>query len=187
MKIAVGFSTTNSLFAKAVRFFTNSTISHTYIRFYDKTLKTYLILHSDFGGTQFSLAERFDAENISMYEYIINNETLDKAIADNLWHLDKKYHYRKIWSWMWLIMLKRWVVRKIKDPIENPKKLICTDFVVFILNAAGVTDIEIGSMTPDDLHKWCEQNYQQRGWKKIVREDEPKTFLDYLKEFLTGD
>lgn len=187
MKIAVGFSTTNTFFAKAVRFFTNSTISHTYIRFYDKTLKAHMILHSDFGGVQFSLAERFDAENVSMYEYVINDPRIESAITKNLWHLDKKYHYRKIWSWMWLIILKRWFVRKIKDPIENPKKLICTDFVLYILNAAGITNIDIGSMTPQDLLRWFEENFVQMGWKKVVREDEPKTFFSYLKEFLDGD
>lgn len=189
MKIAVGFSTTNSFFAKAVRFFTNSTISHTYIRFYDKTLKTYLILHADFGGVQFTLAERFDAENTSMCEYVLHDPSFDVAIVKNLWHLDKKYHYRKILEWMWLIVLKRWIVRKIKQPFphRNPKKLICTDFVLYILNAAGITDIDIGSMTPQDLLKWFEEHYEKMNWKKIVRADEPKTFLQYLKDFLSGD
>ena len=189
MKISVGFSTTNTFFAKAVRFFTNSTISHTYIRFYDKTFKTHLILHSDFGGVQFSLGDRFDSENIVMYEYVINDPRLDEALTANLWHLNKNYHYRKISSWMWMIVLKRWFVRKLKDPIPigNPKKLICTDFVLYILNRAKITKIDIGSMTPEDLLKWFEENYKDMNWKKVVRSDEPKTFLTYIKEFLDGD
>lgn len=189
MKLAIGFSTTNTFFAKAVRFFTNSTISHVYIRFYDKTLRTYLILHSDFGGVQFSLAERFDAQNVSMYEYIIDDPRLDKALVDNLWHLEKKYHYRRILEWMWLIILKRWIVRKIKEPLpnRNPKKLICTDFILYILNASGITNIDIGSMTPEDLLKWFDMNYRDMNWKKVVRSDEPKTFLTFLKDFLQGD
>lgn len=187
MRIAVGFSATNTLFSRAIRFFTNSTISHTYIRFYDKTLKAYMILHSDFGGVQFSLAERFDAENVSMFEYIINDSCLDDSLRKNLWHLDKRYHYRKIWSWMWLIILKRWFVRKVKAPLLDPKKVLCTDFVLYILNEAKITDIDIGSMTPNDLLKWFEENYTNKNWKKVVREDEPKTFLSYLKEFLNDE
>jgi hypothetical protein len=185
MKIAVGFSRTNFFPSKAIRFFTNSPISHTYIRYYDKTLKTYKILHSDFGGVQFTLAERFDAENIATYEYIIDDPRLTSAICKNLWHLQKGYNYKRIWSWMWLIIFKRWFVRKIKDPKENPKSLICVDFLLYILRDAGITDLQIGHHTPADLLKWFEENYEQRGWKKVIHEN-PKTLIDHVKEFL-GD
>ena len=188
MKVAVGFSKTNFLPSKSIRLFTKAQISHTYIRFYDRTLKTYLILHSDFGGVQFSLADRFDAENIAVYEYIISDSRLDDSIRKNLWHLEKGYSYKRIWSWMWLIILKRWFVRKLKAPTTSPKSLICVDFILYILQDAGLTELEIGQLTPADLLVWFEANYKKNNWTKVIRNiDDSQTFFQIIKEFLNGD
>lgn len=187
MKLAIGFSRTNHLPSKLIRLFIKSPISHTYIRVYDRFFKVPLILHSDWGGVQFDLAEKFDIENIAIEEYIINDERLDDAIRKNLWHLGKGYAYVKLANWAWAIILKRWFVRKIKDPGQNPSKLICTDFLLYILNSAGITNLPVGSMNPADLRQWCEENYERLGWKRIIREKEGKSFLDHVRDFLMGD
>ena len=160
---------TNFLPSKLIRFFTNASVSHTYIRYYDRTWKKYMILHSDFGGVQPALAERFDIENTAIVEFVIEDLRLIEAVANNLWHLSKGYNYKRIWSWMWLIILKRWFVRKIKAPTISPKSLICVDFILYILRDARLTELEIGQSTPADLLKWFEENYEQKGWTKVIR------------------
>src|SRR4030042_2869142 len=128
MIIALGFSRTNTLASKIIRLFTKSQVSHVYVRVFDKFFKVSLILHSDWGGVQFDLAEKFDMENQAIEEFIINDARLDAAIAKNLWHLGNGYAYIRLINWAWAIILKRWIVRKIKDPIMDPSKLVCTDF-----------------------------------------------------------
>jgi len=188
MKLAIGFSRTDFLPSKLIRFFIKSPISHTYTRFYDKTLKTYLILHSDFGGIQLDLSEKFDSENIATYEYIIDDPKLDDALRKNLWWLGKGYNYKRIFSWMWAIILKRWFVRKIKNPKVSPKSLICVDFILYILRDAGLCDLEIGLNTPKELLAWFEANYEKNNWRKVIRNiDDSQTFFQVIKEFLTGD
>lgn len=187
MKIAIGFSRTNYLPSRLIRLFIKSPISHTYVRVYDKFFKVPFILHSDWGGVQFDLAEKFDIENIAIEEYIVDDARLDDAIRKNLWHLGKGYAYVKLANWAWAIIFKRWFVRKVKDPGVNPSKLICTDFILYILNSAGITEIPIGSMTPADLRQWCEENHEKLGWRRIIREKEGKSFLEHIRDFLMGD
>lgn len=186
MRISLGFSRTNNFPSRAIRWFTKSHISHVYIRVYDRFFKAPFILSSDWGGVQFDLAEKFDMENIAVEEYIIDDPRLDDAIRKNFWHLGKGYAYVKLFNWAWAIILKRWVVRKVKDPATNPTKLICVDYVLYVLNDAGIINIPIGSMTPADLCKWCEENYERMGWRRIVR-DKEKTFFERVKEILMGD
>ena len=187
MRVAIGFSRTNSIMSRLIRLFTKGSISHVYVRYYDKTFKVPLILHSDWGGVQFDLAEKFDMENIAVEEHILDDPKLEEAIRKNLWHLGKGYAYVKLWNWAWIIVLKRWFIRKVKDPVVNPKKLICTDFVLYILKEAGICDIPIGSMTPVDLRQWFEENHERFGWRRIIREKEGKSFLDHIKDFLIGE
>lgn len=186
MKVALGFSRTNNLPSKLIRWFTKSQVSHTYLRLYVPTFKRYFVLHADWDGVKFELAEKFDTENIVIKEYIINDKRLDDAIVKNLWYIGRRYDYVKLFNWAWAIMLKRWIVRKVKDPSADPKKLICVDFNLYVFNGAGITNLPIGEMHPQELDKWCEDNREKMNWKLVIHED-TKTLIELVKEFLIGD
>ena len=110
------------------------------------------------------LAEKFFIDNIPIEEFEVDDKRLDEAVKKNMWHLGKKYDYYKLFNWAWSIMLKRWFVRKMKDPLKSPKKLICVDFILYIFNEADITRLPIGFLTPIDLHKWCLENYKEMSW-----------------------
>ncbi len=169
MIIKIGFSTTNSWYSKIIRWFMKSNVSHSYIKIYDEFLKTSLVLHADFVGTVIVHSEVFDLTNIVVEEYEINDSRLDDAIRKNLWHLGKRYDWYDMYQWMLVLMFKRWFVRKVKDPMESPKKLICVDFILYILNASGIAKFPIGLLNPQMFMEWCQNNYQNFGWKRIVK------------------
>lgn len=166
MKLRVGFSRTNTFLSKAIRWFTNSPISHTYIRLDDEFLGNPLIIHADLPGVVIVHASLFDKNNDVFCEYEIENESLDRALKKNLSLLGKKYNYWHLLDWAWFITFKRWVQKKIENPTEDPKKIICVDFVLRVLNCAKLTHLEIGSMTPKNLMEWIENHYKELGWKK---------------------
>ena len=168
MKIRIGFSTTNSLFSRAIRYITESKVSHTYIRIYDEFLQVPLIIHSDWPGVVFDHGEQFDLDNIIVQEYEIKSPFLKPAIKHNLWHLRKKYHWLRVINLAFLVIFKRWLVRKVKNPSINPRSLICVDFILYLLNDAGLTSLPIGTMTPHELMEWFENNYEKLGWLKVV-------------------
>lgn len=153
---------------------TKATVSHVYIKFFDQTLGTEMILHSDMPGVVFNLAEEFKIKNFTVEEYEIEDSKLDQAIKNNLWFLGKKYDYYKLVDWAWAIVLRRWFVRKVKNPVSNPKKIICSDFVLFVLNEAELTHLPIGHLTPFDLQEWCRNNYENLGWKRKIFDDRPE-------------
>lgn len=183
MKISIGFSTTKNIPSRLIRWWTKSHVSHTYIRIYDSFFQQYFVLHADWDGVKIQLAEKFDLENIALEEFVINDKRLNDAVRKNLWHIGKKYDYMKLVNLAWAIMLRRWIVRKFKDPGIEPKKLYCVDFLLYILNDAKLTSLEIGVMIPKEFLEWCRQHHEELGWKRIVLDD-AKTLFDHVKEIL---
>lgn len=167
MKVRVGFSRTNGIVSRIIRWFLGSKVSHTYIRLDDRFLGTPLVFHADYVGVVIVHAPLFEKQNIVVEEYEIENDSFDYAIKKNLALLGKKYDYWNLLGWAWVIALKRWFKRKIENPIDDPKKLICVDFVLRITNCAKATNLPLGIMTPKELRKWYTENYESLGWKRI--------------------
>ena len=153
---------------------TKANTSHVYFRLFDQTLGAEMVLHSDMPGVVFRLFDEFKIKNFTTEEYEINDERLDQAVKDNLWHLGKKYHFFKLLDWSIFIIFKRWLIRKVKNPAAPVKKLICVDFLLYILNQAGITQLPIGYLTPKDFQKWCLENYESLGWKRKIFDDTPQ-------------
>lgn len=174
MRLSICFSTTNAFYSKIIRWLTGGSASHVYIRFFDQTLGTEMILHSDMPGVVFNLAEEFKIKNFTIEEYEIDDPRLDQAVKNNLWFLGKSYDYYKLINWAWIIIFKRWFVRKIKDPSKDPKKIVCVDYVLYIFNEAGITCLPIGYLTPADLLSWCRENYNNLGWKQKIFDNTPE-------------
>lgn len=169
MKIRVGFSRTNTILSKLIRWFTDSQISHTYIRIYDDFVGVPIVLHADkHPGVCIIHGPLFDIENEVYTEYEIDSDLLDGSIKKNFALLGLKYDRWNLFSWAWVLTFKRWMEKKIENPIEDPKKLICVDFVLRILNGAKLTNLNIGNLTPQDLMNWMESNYVDMGWKKVL-------------------
>jgi len=84
VKVTIGFSTTNGLMSRTIRWFTKARISHVYLKIYDQTFGTELVVHSDWDGVQFNLFEKFSIDNFTIEEYEIDDARLDEAIKKNL-------------------------------------------------------------------------------------------------------
>src|SRR5574343_1123540 len=130
MKLRVGFSTTNTLMSRLIRLFTNGPVSHTYVRFYDEFLKDEFVAHADFPGVLILQANQFEKNNIIIEEFEITDEKLKDSLRRNFRLLGKKYDYWNIVGWAWVLAFKRWAKKKIENPIDDPNKLICVEFVV---------------------------------------------------------
>ncbi|MBI2449651.1 hypothetical protein HYV49_05135 [Candidatus Pacearchaeota archaeon] len=168
MKIKIGFSTSNSIISKLIRWFTKSEVSHAYIEVYDEFLQINLIIHADFQGIIIQLAKEFDIGNRRLEEYEIDDIRLDNTLKDNLWYLGKKYDYFKFINFAFFIIFKRWLIRKVKNPYIDPQKLVCVDFILYILNGAKIISLPIGYLTPKFFKDWCKENYENLNWKRKI-------------------
>lgn len=165
MKLTLGFSTTKSFISKAIRWFTNSEVSHTYIRFYDEFLETELVMHADWPGVIIEEAALFRLQNVVINEFEIDDPRMKASLKRNLRMLRKKYAWWNIAKWAWLITFRRWVKKKIIAPTEDPKEIICVDFALHITNNCGVTDLPYDYYVPDTLMKWVIENHESLKWK----------------------
>lgn len=167
MKLIVGFSTTSSWYSRLIRWFTESEVSHTYVRVYDEFIGEWLIIHADMPGVIIETQQVFKAKNLVIEEFEIEDTNLRKSLRTNLRHLGKKYDWFNILGWVWVITFKRWFKRKIENPLSNPKRLVCVDFVSRVLNDAGVTTLPLGKLHPKGLRKVFNNVYNTMGWKKL--------------------
>ncbi len=164
MKLIVGFSTTNSLVSRVIRWFVKDKVSHTYIKFYDEFLGAWLIMHADWPGVIIEDAELFEIHNTVIEEYEIDDPRLKATLRKNLRHLRKKYDYWNTIGWAWVITFKRWSKKKFRNLMDDPKKLMCTDFVArFIGDNYEVSNEQFN---PKTWRRWMDDNHKQHNWKK---------------------
>ena len=169
MKLRVGFSTTNSLISKIIRWFTDAPVSHTYIRYYDEFLKDEYVVHADWVGIVILQGEHYNNHNSVIDEYEIEDERLLLSMRKSLKLLGRKYDYWGILNWAWVITFRRWAKMKMKNFVEDPKKMICVDFCIRILNGAQITALPYGTYNPKNLHEWFKEHHEEMGWKRIVK------------------
>jgi hypothetical protein len=157
MKVSIGFSTTNTLISRIIRRLTKANISHSYIRLYDGFLGVSLVIHADFPGVVVIPASKFDKENIAIEEFEIDDPRLGESVRKNMRLIGKKYDFLNLISWLPVMIFKSWFKRKIKNPLDDPNKLICVDFCLHIMNDAGVTCLPYNVLSPKELCKWFEE------------------------------
>jgi hypothetical protein len=172
MIINLGFSCTDTLLSKFIRRVMGSKDkSHCYISFYDPSMDIELVIHADWPGIVIVRKADYKLENHIAVEYQISDTKLDKSIKKMFKHLGKKFNWTDLLSWFCFLMLKKWLKRKLKNPLQDPKKFICVDFVLTVLNDCDIVSLPIGLMNPMDLYFWCETNYQKLGWKRLTSEE----------------
>lgn len=170
MKLRVGFSKTNSLISKVIRWVIGAPFSHTYIRFTDEFLGMNLIAHADWPGVLLLQAEKFDKENQKLEEFEFDLDILKVSLVRNLRFLGSRYDYLSILGWAWTIALRRAAKIIVQNPLDDPKSLICVDFCIRVLNDAGLTAIPVGSINPKGLVNYLRKHHKEMGGERFVFE-----------------
>lgn len=166
MKIRVGFSTTNMWFSRLIRWTLGTKVSHSYIRFYDPFLEMNLIVHADLPGVVIEDAVEFDKVTTVIEEYEIEDERLRFILAKNLKLLRRKYDWWNILGWAWVIAFKRWIKKKMRNPVEDPKKLICVQYCLRFL--APLVNVPAEDLNPKSFREWMNDVHEEYGWKKFT-------------------
>ncbi len=186
MKIRVGFSRTNSWISKGIRWFLGTNISHTYIRYHDEFMEIDTIAHADWPGVLTISADKFDRDNVAVEEYEF--DIPKPALKYNLHKfLGNRYDYLAIFGWAWTITVRRWLKQKIKNPKDDPKKLICVDWCLRVLNSAKLTNINPASMNPKHLLQFLRDNYEALGGKRFIFESTSNAISNALSSLKDGE
>jgi hypothetical protein len=156
--IYVGFSTTNQLISRIIRWFTKATTSHCFFVF-DLFGKAW-ILQSDFFGVVVLPAEKFLKSNTLVAMAPIP-ELGEQDLARAMEHLGGAYDFGGLLGGIWPV-IGRWFKKKWSNPWENPKALFCSEFVVTSLQMSGFPGADklvASETTPEDLKHFLTEHY----------------------------
>jgi hypothetical protein len=170
MKVRIGFSTTDSWISKVIRLTLKSEISHTYIRIYDSYLGIPVCIHSELGhGVRIQPGHQFDQENRTVDEFEIENEGLCQSIRQNMRLVGRPYDNFFLFKLFWTVKFRKWAISKIIRPLDDPKKLICVEWITKLINDSQMVSLPKCIYDPQTLREWCINNYQVLGWKRIKK------------------
>ena len=154
--VNVAFSTTNSLLSRVIRWFTRSSVSHSLITFRDATLDKVFVMEANGRGFMLVPWAKWRKHNTLIARYSIDVDENVKmsslrAVAD---HLGAEYDYVSLLGFLW-----RRFVSRTRNPLDNGKKLVCSEAVARFLNGIkfdeGLVFDDPSSWTPEDLYAEC--------------------------------
>jgi len=149
--VAIGFSTSNGIVSRVIRWFTKSKVSHAWVSFDSKTLGLRLIMHATGGGYRLNHWEKWAAKNKVVAQFVSREDFTD-GVRLMARQLGKKYD---LWSALFL-GFKRWVGKLFRNPVRNKDRLHCSEAITLLLQTHGyAANIDPESSTPGDLYQYC--------------------------------
>jgi hypothetical protein len=137
-RITVGFSTTNKVMSKAIRWVTRSPCSHAWFCFNQQVVGVRqtqrMVAQAEWFGYEARPRWRWDKQNILVAEFELVGPDASNAVHAMLeQYLGSKYDYRAAA----LAGIWRLCGRSIKGKFQDPVKLMCSEGVIRMLGHAG--------------------------------------------------
>jgi len=152
--ITIGFSASNGIIGKVIRWFTKGRVSHAYITYYSETLQNVFVMEATFWGYKLTPYEKWKKSNNSVAEFKCKTDLTPGLRSVAKW-LGGTYDF---WSAFGLAA-RRWFGKWYRNPFRDPKKLHCSEAVTVFLQRAGfAAELDPESTTPEDLLQYCSNN-----------------------------
>ena len=138
LNITVGFSTTNKLMSRLIRWITRGKVSHTWLAFDDPALGTRLVLEAEWYGYFPKSWEVWKKKNILVSEFRLIGPDAAKALQDIGPKIGTKYD----WVSAALVGAWKWFGTWLRKRLRSPKRLMCSEAVISVLKKAGYSSVE---------------------------------------------
>jgi hypothetical protein len=146
----VGFSRTETLLSRLLRWITNAEVSHAFLVIEQYGKLWYLGAEAQ--GIVMLPMSRYEKKNtVFIYPVIGLTDTHISTIMES--YLGEAYDYGGLFGAIFP-QVGRWFKRKWKNPFANPKATICSEFVTLALQEAdiqGAWKLDPPATTPQDL------------------------------------
>jgi hypothetical protein len=141
LDVTAGYSTTNRLISRIIRFITRGRVSHAWIAFHDDVLDTRLVMQAEWWGFELRPWPRWARENILVAEFqlLVPAEMQLRAVRRMRDHLGEKYDkIGALWAGFTAWLKRWWRARLTIRPRRTPHKLMCAEAQLVCLKAAGI-------------------------------------------------
>lgn len=154
--VTIGFSTTNKVISRIIRWLTRGTVSHAWIAYNDMTLGLRMVMQAEAWGFEVRPWQRWTRENRWVGEFRLLGGEQIVALQNRARDLGAKYDWvAGLWvgvsSWF-----KRWLRSGLSfRPSRTPKRLMCSEAVVRFLREADcgcVKELDEELTSPAELY-----------------------------------
>lgn len=156
MRVWVGFSTTNRLLSRVIRWVTRSRVSHVWLSWESRELGQRMVMeaHWDFRAIPYASFARANTV-VKEIEIRRNGEALVKSCVD---FLGQPYDYTGIVGGLW-VQLGKWLRRRWRNPLGKSDAQTCSEAVTRGLQEIGrrgARRLDAESTSPQDLLEFLE-------------------------------
>lgn len=166
--IYVGFSTTNGLLSRIIRWATRATVSHTFLIVDDTTLGGPLVIEEAWCGCRVTTLERFQ-KSARVVDVLVPPVPLESAVREAVAMLGQRYDWAGLVG-MLFVLVGRYLGRKVRNPLRSAHAMFCSELNTRILQEAGYPGAEAldaSATDPDDLRGFM----LSTGSKRVTIED----------------
>lgn len=150
--IRMGFSTSKGIISWLIRKVTRSKVSHAWVTFRDETLNKTVVMHATRMGFHLEPWVMFVKHNDIKAQFTCTLDLLPGAQYMADW-LGTKYDFKSIVGFVW-IWIASWFKRKVKNPVRDTSKMVCSEAMTILIQKACVTrseKLDPESTTPEQL------------------------------------
>lgn len=156
----IGFSTTDKIMSKIIKWATRSKASHAYIII--EVAGEPVVIHSNQHGINCDHYNKFvrGKKIISEYSLLINIDKEQLATSYAIRMLDEPYDFLSVIGFGW-VLLCRALGYKVKNPFPNKSAYQCSEFALNVLRKAGLGGLDNLSrerVAPEDLINVLDNN-----------------------------
>lgn len=144
LDITVGFSTTNKLISRIIRWIIRGKVSHAWIAFHDATLNVRMVMQAEWWGFELRPWARWARENtlVAEFQLLVSPSVQLTALWRMRDHLGEKYDkFGALWAGIAGWLKRWWNARLTLRPRRTPHKLMCAEAQLDCLKAAGITAV----------------------------------------------
>ncbi len=148
MAINICFSTQTGPLSRVIRWFTRSPVSHAMITFRDATLGKVMVMEATGRGFRMVPWAGWCLHNSMKARFALRvAEDVQLTALQNLAEkLGAEYDYISLLGFLW----RRWR-KRYDNPLDDAKRLICSEAVATFLGLCGLKMDDPSSYTPNDL------------------------------------
>lgn len=154
--VIVGFSSHPGLFSSAIKFVTNSEVSHTYIRIPVPEYNDSMIFQASGLTVNYTNFNVFKEKSTVIEEYEIEVSEDIFAFGEMLRVMEagKPYGMKEIFGLLWVLAMRGFGV-KVKNPFrDGSSSYICVELVMMCVGLEADSE----NITQEDFRRWCSLN-----------------------------
>lgn len=159
MSTRIGFSTSKtSWISRVIRWFTRSTVSHSFIVYYDEEWKRDMKMESEGGMGGSIRIVTFNPDSPSIVKLVTPKHSIEVGMNKMVDHLGDLYDYTGLFGMAW-VEIGRWLKKKWKNPWASSKAMFCSEMVARVLvdsNYPGAEKLIPEDTDPQDLINFFE-------------------------------